>query len=99
MGSVNRACSCRDNAEQTKKFLAATAKGYEWAAHNPDEAAEILVRQVQAQSKDMPLPEPLDLDMVLQSQRLLSKVSLLQTAPTAFRVLSFTESLGVFWRP
>lgn len=37
------------NAEATKKFLAATAKGFEWAAKNPKEAAKIL-----ADSSDHP---------------------------------------------
>ncbi len=32
-----------ENAETVKKFLAATAKGYEYAIENPDEAAQILV--------------------------------------------------------
>ena len=58
-----------------KRFLAATAKGFEWAAHNPQEAAQILVDQVQQDYSDKPLPEPLDLGLVQQSQQLLSKVS------------------------
>ena len=33
----------QENADQVRKFLAATAKGYEFAIENPDEAAEILV--------------------------------------------------------
>lgn len=39
----------KKNAETTKKFLAATAKGYEWAHQNPNEAAKIL-----ADSSDHP---------------------------------------------
>ena len=57
-----------------RAFLAATARGYEWAAQNPSEAAQILLRQVQQDFKDTPLPEPLDYEHVLQSQRLVSKV-------------------------
>ncbi|KAK9806673.1 hypothetical protein WJX73_006859 [Symbiochloris irregularis] len=70
---IASASMLRDHAKETKHFLAATAKGFEWAAEHPDEAAEILIRQVQQDFKDTPLPEPLDPDMVQQSQRLLSK--------------------------
>ena len=48
--------------EVAKAFLRATAKGYEDAIANPDEAAEILCKQV---------PE-LDLDMVKESQEWLA---------------------------
>lgn len=57
-----------------KAFLAATAQGYTWAAEHPSEAAQILVKQAQEDFKDTPLPEPLDPDMVAQSQILVSKV-------------------------
>lgn len=33
----------KDHADAAKAFLAATAKGYEYAAQNPDEAAQILI--------------------------------------------------------
>ena len=33
----------RENPEETKAFLAATAKGYEFATENPEEAAQILI--------------------------------------------------------
>jgi ABC-type nitrate/sulfonate/bicarbonate transport systems, periplasmic components len=50
------------NPEEAKAFLRATAKGYEYAIAHPDEAAEILCKQV---------PE-LDLDMVKESQEWLA---------------------------
>jgi ABC-type nitrate/sulfonate/bicarbonate transport system substrate-binding protein len=34
----------KDNGDTAKKFLAAVAKGYEYAIQNPDEAAKILVK-------------------------------------------------------
>lgn len=60
-----------------KAFLAATAKGYEYAAQNPDEAANILVSEVLADTelgpKPCPLPEPLKPAMVRVSQQLISQ--------------------------
>ena len=67
--------ACRGHTKDAKAFLAATARGYEWAAENPREAAQILVQQVQQDFRDTPLPEPLDAAMVEQSQALVSKVS------------------------
>lgn len=65
---------CREHASAARSFLQATAKGFEWAASHPDEAAQLLVQAVAKDTKADPLPEPLDLDMVKESQRLLSKV-------------------------
>jgi ABC-type nitrate/sulfonate/bicarbonate transport system substrate-binding protein len=57
--------------ESVRSFLAATAKGYEWAAANPAEAAALLCAEVAADSVapgGKPLPEALDPAMVAQSQ-------------------------------
>lgn len=40
----------KDNPEAAKAFLAATAKGYEYAIENPEEAAEILIKCDDTQS-------------------------------------------------
>lgn len=42
----------RDEPELVGRFMRATQRGYEWAADNPDEAAEILIR-----AGDFPNPE------------------------------------------
>lgn len=52
-----------NNEEEAKKFLEATAKGYEYAIANPDEAAEILVKHA---------PE-VDLELAKASQAFLAK--------------------------
>jgi ABC-type nitrate/sulfonate/bicarbonate transport system substrate-binding protein len=57
--------------DTVRSFLAATAKGYEWAAANPKEAAALLCAEVEKDSAapgGKPLPEPLELAMVEQSQ-------------------------------
>lgn len=53
----------KNSPELAKKFVAATKKGYDYAEEHPDEAAGILVKAV---------PE-LDYELVLESQRFLSK--------------------------
>lgn len=52
----------KDTPEIAKKFMAATAKGYEYAIAHPDEAAELLCKAEPALSKDL----------VLESQRFLA---------------------------
>lgn len=52
-----------ENPEKIKKFLRATAKGYEFAVENPEEAGNILLKHA---------PE-LDEELVLKSQEFLSK--------------------------
>lgn len=52
-----------ENPETAKKFMEATAKGYEYAIENPEDAAQILVDVV---------PE-LSLDLVTASQQFLAK--------------------------
>lgn len=63
------------NTELVKAFLAATAKGFEYAAQNPAEAAELLCQQVAADVAQAakPLPEPLDPAMVAASQQVISQ--------------------------
>lgn len=65
------------NPDLVRTFLAATAKGFEYAAQNPDEAADILVSEVLADTeqgaKPCPLPEPLKPDMVRLSQQMIGQ--------------------------
>jgi len=42
-----------ENPELVKKFMRATAKGYDYAIQNPDEAAAILVKSVPELNKDL----------------------------------------------
>jgi len=53
----------KENGSQAKKFLEATAKGYEFAIANPEEAAEILVKNA---------PE-VDIELAKKSQIFLAK--------------------------
>ena len=71
---VNGMPACRDNVSTAKAFLQATARGYEYAATHPEEAAKILCNEVAKDTASHPLPTPLDPDMVLQSQHMLSEV-------------------------
>jgi len=52
----------KNNPENAKKFLAATAKGYEYAIQNPEDAAKILVKYA---------PET-DLQIATESQKYLA---------------------------
>ncbi|WIA16955.1 hypothetical protein OEZ85_013874 [Tetradesmus obliquus] len=57
--------------DTVRSFLAATARGYEWAAAHPAEAAVLLCAEVAADSATpggKPLLEALDPEMVAQSQ-------------------------------
>ena len=55
-------------------FLAATARGYAFAAEHPQEAADILFAQIQdMESSASPQPK-VDHRMVRQSQAMISKV-------------------------
>jgi ABC-type nitrate/sulfonate/bicarbonate transport system substrate-binding protein len=61
--------------ETVRSFLAATAKGYEWAAANPQDAAAVLCAEVSADcaaAGGKPLPEELDAEMVAQSQEIVA---------------------------
>lgn len=52
-----------EKSEMVKKFMEATSKGYEFAINNPEESAEILVKEV---------PE-IDKDLAIESQKFLAK--------------------------
>ena len=52
-----------DKSDMVKKFMEATSKGYEFAINNPEESAEILVKEV---------PE-IDKDLAVESQKFLAK--------------------------
>ena len=52
-----------NNGEETKLFLDAVAKGYEYAIENPEEAANILID----------LNPELDQELVIESQKWISK--------------------------
>ncbi|KAI8926521.1 NMT1/THI5 like-domain-containing protein [Entophlyctis helioformis] len=58
--------------DRVRRFLAATAKGYAFAAAHPDEAAKIFVDAVAADTAHSPLPTPLDAGMVAESARFLA---------------------------
>jgi ABC-type nitrate/sulfonate/bicarbonate transport system substrate-binding protein len=53
-------------------FLAATARGYEWGAAHPAEAAALLLAEVERDTAPanggVPLPAPLKLDMLVKAQ-------------------------------
>lgn len=57
---------CRQHSETVQKFLAATAKGYEYAAQHPKEAAELLCQTATDTAFDQ--------EMVKESMQLLSQV-------------------------
>lgn len=63
------------NPSLVKAFLAATAKGYQFAAQHPAEAAEVLCSEVAADvaRQGKPQPEPLDAGMVAASQQIISQ--------------------------
>ena len=52
-----------EKSDMVKKFMEATSKGYEFAINNPEESAEILVKEV---------PE-IDKDLSVESQKFLAK--------------------------
>lgn len=58
---------CRQHSETLQKFLAATAKGYEFAAQHPEEAAELLCQTASDTA--------LDKEMVKESMQMLSQVT------------------------
>ena len=62
---------CRQHSETLHKFLAATAKGYEYAAQHPEEAAELLCQTA--------TDTAFDKDMVKESMQLLSQVRMQAT--------------------
>ena len=60
----------RLDAATTKAFLAATARGFAFAAAQPDEAASVFFTLASAENPD--LPTPLDADMCARSARYLA---------------------------
>jgi hypothetical protein len=63
------------NPDLVKTFLAATAKGFEYAAQNSAEAAQLLCAEVDADvaKSGKPLPEPLEKEMVAASQAIIGQ--------------------------
>lgn len=51
-----------------KAFLAASAKGFEFAAAQPEAAAELFLQACEKEYAASPLPEPLDRQMVTEAQ-------------------------------
>ncbi|KAG2441969.1 hypothetical protein HYH02_009763 [Chlamydomonas schloesseri] len=63
----------KDKPEVVRSFLAATARAYEWAAAHPAEAAEMFLTAVAAEHVGQPdLPQPLDPEVVKESQAYLA---------------------------
>lgn len=52
-----------EKSDMVKKFMEATSKGYEFAINNPEESAEILVKEV----------SEIDKDLAVESQKFLAK--------------------------
>eukprot|EP00842_Homolaphlyctis_polyrhiza_P005700 jgi/Hompol1/6130/HPOL_001613-RA len=65
-----------EQPDLVSRFLAASAKGFEYAAANPIESAEILVDLVAADTASHPLPAPLDLEMVKESAEFIAPLLL-----------------------
>ena len=51
-----------------RAFLAASAKGFEFAAANPGQAAELLLKGVEREYASSPLPSALGKEMVHEAQ-------------------------------
>ena len=62
-------CSCSEQADTVRAFLAATAQGYQLAATDPEAAAAMLCQAV--------TEEKLDTELVRESMQMLSQVCLL----------------------
>jgi len=74
---INNGCLCSEKAALYKKFLEASARGWVFAADQPEAAAELLTRLAAAENKD--LPKALDAEMVLESQIFIAPVSCYQS--------------------
>ena len=57
---------CSEQADTVRAFLAATAKGYQFAAQHPEEAAELMCKTV--------TEEKLDAEVVKESMQMLGQV-------------------------
>ena len=66
-----KCCRCREKADGVKAFLAAAAKGYQYAAHHPEEAAKLFMQQVDADHAGEKLPS-LSEQVVKESLQMLS---------------------------
>ena len=67
---------CRTRADDLRAFLEASAKGWAFAAEQPGPAAELLTQLATSENRD--LPQPLDAEMVHESQVFISQVYLPQ---------------------
>jgi ABC-type nitrate/sulfonate/bicarbonate transport system substrate-binding protein len=65
----------KSQPDLVRSFLAASARGFEFAAQHPEEAAELLLAEVakDVEASGKPLPTPLDPSVVQESQKLISK--------------------------
>ncbi len=79
-----RSSSCRNRADDLRAFLEASAKGWVFAAEQPGPAAELLTQL--ANSEDGNLPQPLDAEMVQESQVFISPVRTIQLSPAKRRL-------------
>ena len=64
-------CHCSDKFDTVKSFLDAVAKGYGFVASHPDEAAQLFLKQVEADHSQEKLPA-LDVKLVAESLQMLS---------------------------
>lgn len=62
-----------ERQDLVRKFISTTARGYQEAAKHPEEAAKILFDEVAADTASCPLPQPLELEMLLAAQAFTSK--------------------------
>ena len=83
--------ACRNQRESVRKFLAATAKGYEYAARHPEEAAALLCQTA--------ADTPLDKEMVTESMHVLSQVSTKMLDPHTGEHVADLPYKGVLWLP
>ena len=67
----NILCHCSDKSDTVKAFLDAVAKGYKFVAGHPDEAAQLFLKQVEADHSLEELPA-LDVKLVAESLKMLS---------------------------
>ncbi len=85
---------CSNRADDLRAFLEASAKGWTFAAEQPGPAAELLTQL--ANSEDGNLPQPLDAEMVQESQVFISPVRtvLLSAAKESVALASFSLKSG-----
>ena len=71
-GAITLATLRREMATKLKSFLKASAKGWQFAAEQPQAAADLLMELATQENPD--LPKPLESAMVRESQSFLSQV-------------------------